>query len=140
MDMNINGELVKLLRTQRSWSQEELAAAADLSLRTVQRIENANACSLESKKALASVFEIEAKALEVDEEAVVKAIADSRGKLYGYTGVTIGLLCAYAAITYSLLNDSMTLGEAGVAYGLTGLFCGFCGSIIGTLARRAGNN
>lgn len=62
--MKINSALVLQLRNAKSWSQEELAAAAGLNLRTIQRIENEASASLQSKKALASVFNIDIKALE----------------------------------------------------------------------------
>ncbi len=65
--MNINATLVKQLRTEKSWSQEELATAAGLNLRTVQRIEKEATASLQSKKALASVFGIAIKELESKE-------------------------------------------------------------------------
>jgi DNA-binding XRE family transcriptional regulator len=65
--MKINCALVLQLRNARSWSQEELATAAGLNLRTIQRIENEASASLQSKKALASVFSIDIKALETKE-------------------------------------------------------------------------
>jgi transcriptional regulator with XRE-family HTH domain len=54
--MKINAGLVVELRTKKSWSQEELAIAAGVNLRTIQRIEGEARVSLQSKKALASVF------------------------------------------------------------------------------------
>jgi transcriptional regulator with XRE-family HTH domain len=65
--MKINSALVLQLRNAKSWSQEELATAAGLNLRTIQRIENGASASLQSKKALASVFNIDIKALETKE-------------------------------------------------------------------------
>lgn len=62
--MNINSALVKKLRTEKSWSQEELATASGLNLRTVQRIETEATASLQSKKALAAAFDIAVKDLE----------------------------------------------------------------------------
>lgn len=62
--MKVNAALVLKLRNARSWSQDELATAAGLNLKTIQRIENEASASLQSKKALASVFEIDIKALE----------------------------------------------------------------------------
>ena len=50
--------IVRRLREKRNWSQEELATMSGLSTRTIQRIESGNKASLESLKALASVFEI----------------------------------------------------------------------------------
>ena len=59
MEYMINTKLLKQLRKQKNWSQEELAAASSLSHRTVQRIESLGNCSLESKRALAAALEIE---------------------------------------------------------------------------------
>ena len=58
--MRINAELVKKLRAEKHWSQEQLAAACDVNIRTIQRIENQGTGSLESAKALAAVFNIDA--------------------------------------------------------------------------------
>ncbi len=62
--MKIDTELVLELRKAQSWSQEELAIAAGLNLRTVQRIETGGPASLQSKKALASAFNIEVADLD----------------------------------------------------------------------------
>lgn len=61
--MRINSELVKKLRAQRHWSQEQLAIACGVNLRTIQRIERQGAGSLESVRALASVFDVDANDL-----------------------------------------------------------------------------
>ena len=61
--------IVKKLRGQRNWSQEQLAEMAGLSLRTIQRVEAGNKASLETLKALASVFEVELSKLT--EEIIV---------------------------------------------------------------------
>jgi transcriptional regulator with XRE-family HTH domain len=65
--MKIDSALVLQLRNAKSWSQEELATAAGLNLRTIQRIENEASASLQSKKALAAVFGIDVKALAAGE-------------------------------------------------------------------------
>jgi transcriptional regulator with XRE-family HTH domain len=70
--MNINAALVKQLRLEKSWSQEELAIASGLNLRTVQRIEKEATASLQSKKALASVFGLAIKDLEQKELPVMQ--------------------------------------------------------------------
>jgi transcriptional regulator with XRE-family HTH domain len=58
--MRINAELVKKLRTARQWSQEQLGAACGVNLRTIQRLENTGKASMESVRALAAVFEVDA--------------------------------------------------------------------------------
>jgi transcriptional regulator with XRE-family HTH domain len=55
--MKVNTAMVLDLRKQRSWSQDELATAAGLNLRTIQRIENEGTASLQSLKAIASALE-----------------------------------------------------------------------------------
>ena len=71
--MKINAELVVALRTKRAWSQDELSIASGLNLRTIQRIENEASASLQSKKALASVFGISIHDLEhVEKPSVTK--------------------------------------------------------------------
>ena len=48
--------LVRKLRLQRGWSQEQLADISGLSVRTIQRAERGFPQSLETRKALAAVF------------------------------------------------------------------------------------
>lgn len=68
MNMKINVKLVKTLRAEKAWSQDELATVSNISLRTVQRIEKSGNCALESKKAIASAFDIKACELDLKEE------------------------------------------------------------------------
>ena len=51
--------LIQKLRLQKGWSQEQLAELTGLSVRTIQRIERGQTPSVESLKAIASVFEID---------------------------------------------------------------------------------
>ena len=63
--MRIDAGLVKKLRAERHWSQEQLAAACGVNLRTIQRLENTGKASIESVRALAAVFEVDADELIV---------------------------------------------------------------------------
>lgn len=54
----INAELVREQRVKRGWTQQQMAEVADLSLRTVQRIENQGVASNESVSALSAVLEL----------------------------------------------------------------------------------
>lgn len=63
MDMKIKSSLIRKYRTQRLWSQEYLAKASGLGLRTIQRLESRGSGSVETIKALASVFEVDADTL-----------------------------------------------------------------------------
>lgn len=79
--MKIDAELVLELRTERSWSQDELAIASGLNIRTIQRIEKEAAISLQSKKALATAFDIDIHDLDYKEILIMKK--------YEYKTVTI---------------------------------------------------
>ena len=68
--MKINAELITRLRKQRHWTQEELAIAAGLNVRTIQRVESEASASLESKKALASALDIGVQDLDFEESAM----------------------------------------------------------------------
>jgi DNA-binding XRE family transcriptional regulator len=70
--MKINAELVLELRGKKSWSQDELALAAGVNLRTIQRIESEASASLQTKKALASAFGIHISDLEPQEISKMK--------------------------------------------------------------------
>lgn len=51
--------IIKKLRLQRGWSQDQLAQMAGLNIRTIQRIERGQRAGMESMKSLAAVFEVE---------------------------------------------------------------------------------
>lgn len=56
--MSDSAHAIRSLRLERAWSQEDLAAAAGLSARTVQRLEQGQKPSLETLKALAAAFNV----------------------------------------------------------------------------------
>ena len=56
--MRINGESVRALREQKSWSQEHLANASGLSVRTIQRVEVEGIASAETRLALAGGLDV----------------------------------------------------------------------------------
>jgi transcriptional regulator with XRE-family HTH domain len=59
MDMSVNRDLVRQLRLNKSWSQEELAEKAGVSPRTVQRVETEGVASLQSCRAIATALGVE---------------------------------------------------------------------------------
>jgi transcriptional regulator with XRE-family HTH domain len=72
MDMKVDSSYIKAERARRAWSQEHLAEASGLGLRTIQRIEKTGAASYESARSLAAVFEIDVAELRVVAPAAVE--------------------------------------------------------------------
>lgn len=62
--MFLSTEKLKTLRQENGWSQELLAKASGLSVRTIQRIEADGKASAESTLAIASVFKLSPQALK----------------------------------------------------------------------------
>jgi len=56
--MDVSSEKVREARMARGWTQQQLAEIANLSLRTVQRVENQSVASQETISALSAVLEI----------------------------------------------------------------------------------
>ena len=133
MEEMINSDLVKALRLQKSWSKEKLATASGISLRTVQRAENSGTSSLETKLALSAALNIPAEKLMPTSS---KTPNKQNTVIYGYIGAGIGLVCSYSAITYSAMNNTLPLAEAGLWYGTIGVFTGITCGAIGFLKQR----
>jgi len=69
MSFKADSEKIKRWREERHWSQEHLADLAGLGLRTIQRIENGEAASQDSLRALAAAYNVDVMALAVDPDA-----------------------------------------------------------------------
>ena len=98
--------IIRKLRIQRGWSQDQLAQMTGLNIRTIQRIERGQTPSLESLKAFAAVFETEIYTLQpetvmpteqnisLEEARVIEYIRDLKGfygHLFTYAIVISGL-------------------------------------------------
>ncbi len=62
--------IVRKLRLRNGWSQDQLAEMADVSVRTIQRIERGHNPSLETAKALAPVFEVNVPTFTTEHETM----------------------------------------------------------------------
>ncbi len=90
MDMKINKETLRREREQRAWTQSHLAQVANLSMRTVQRIERTGDASMESASALASALNLEL-ALLIETPVVANGLAPIKPRRSNWWGA-IGLL------------------------------------------------
>jgi transcriptional regulator with XRE-family HTH domain len=77
--MNINAELIKNQRAERNWTQQHLADACGVSLRTIQRVERYGNAANETVMALASVFQIEQSEIIIPDTAVVEVTPVNEG-------------------------------------------------------------
>jgi len=59
--------LIRKLRLKRGWTQSQLAEIVDVTTRTIQRIEKGHPPSLETRKALAAVFEVDLSSLQPED-------------------------------------------------------------------------
>lgn len=130
MKRTLNGSLIKRLRTEKNWSQEELAIASGLSSRTIQRMETDGSGSTSSVKSIASALEVEVHNLEE------KPRTDLIGVRWGYAGVIVGTIGATIAILTNWLSGNGSAYEAGVGFGLVGLIAGVSSAFIGWASSR----
>lgn len=84
---------IKQLRQDNGWSQDLLAKASGLSLRTIQRIEKEGKASAETQLALAGTFNVSPKEL-----FVISSTPDVNWKWRNIMQTTLGLAVIIGAI------------------------------------------
>ena len=136
-EMKLNPEGIKRLREAKSWTQEHLASAAGVSLRTIQRMEADGSCSAESRLAVAAALgvPVENANLALEDGPIGGAGELSnveRGKRWGYAGLAAGTLASAVGI----LGGSSTPEQASTALGILGAFAGVTAGAIGVLSQR----
>lgn len=143
MQMKVNGAALRQLREARSWSQQHLAAAAGLGLRTVQRMEAQGSASPDSRLAVAAALNVPVETLSPRPAPAPAAAAGPsappavaqrfrRGMAYGYAGVALGA----AAAATGVLAGQHPPSHMGVLLGTVGAVAGLCCAVIGVLSRR----
>jgi transcriptional regulator with XRE-family HTH domain len=108
--MTINGNKVRTLREEKSWSQEHLANASGLSARTVQRVESAGVGSAETRLALAAVLGVPVSALMAEPMPPIAADTESRRlPFWGWLGWGFGALSFIGLIAYGYDADNLPM-------------------------------
>ena len=74
--------------------------------------------------------------LDIQVDAIRNLAASKRGRMFGFVGVTAGLICAYIGITLSLMSGQSTSADAGFYYAAVGAFCGICCGLMGLLSNK----
>lgn len=130
--------LVRKLRLQRGWTQDQLAGIADLSVRTIQRIERGGPASLETARALGAAFDVDAALFtpegELDmttplKDAVkpdeIAALAYAKSVKDYWTGVAVFAVIIVAFVMLRGFNEPsayVVFGAMGVGFAVQGLF------------------
>ena len=121
--------IVRKLRLQRGWSQEQLAELTNLSVRTIQRIERGATPGLESARSLASVFEVDLSTFRTGEPEMnnqIEQLSDDEGEAIQYVkGIkefyTHAFMFVVFAIAILFFRDS---SEPIIKWGLIGWAAG----------------
>jgi transcriptional regulator with XRE-family HTH domain len=136
-EVKINPAGIKRLRESKSWTQEHLASAAGVSLRTIQRMEADGTSSAESRLAVAAALGVPVENVNLALE--VGSTVDSSelrrievGARWGYAGLAVGTLASAAGI----LGGSSTPEQANSALGTLGALAGIAAGTIGVLTQR----
>lgn len=104
--MKIDGNKVRTLRESRAWSQEQLATASGLSVRTVQRAEVESSASRETRVCLAAAFGIDHNELNpTAQPAVQRPAVDDTDLVLLATGSAFLLAGASMIIVLALLGE-----------------------------------
>ena len=111
--MKISSNRIRHFRHERGWSQEQLALASGLSLRTIQRVETEERASRETRVCLAATFGVAlAELLEaVDIEEAAKPVLSVRR--YQVALVVAGIAVAPALLGFAgiiALGQLVSLG------------------------------
>lgn len=95
--MKISPSTVRRLRTERGWSQEQLAIASGLSLRTVQRVEAEGVASMGTAVSLAATYDVQLIELQEDLHP-----SPGRKTPAGHAVLFLGL----AVVTVAIISES----------------------------------
>lgn len=75
--MEINSSIIKDLRQTKGWTQQHLADASGLSLRTIQRVERDGSAAKETALAICATLEIELKQLSMIPDVDVSQLQET---------------------------------------------------------------
>jgi DNA-binding XRE family transcriptional regulator len=134
--MKINGDMVRSLREEKSGSQEHLADASGLSVRTIQRVESDGIGSAETRLALAATLGVPASALAPSATRVSKVPAQAYPVPKGaWIGLGVGIVCSIGGVVsgaYAGHVDAEHMWRSiGVICGLVGAFAGLMFALSG---------
>lgn len=108
--------LIQKLRLKHGWSQQQLANASGLSVRTIQRIEAGQPANTETLKSIAAVFEIDFSTLNAEPATMTTATSITENqeadalnyvrKLRGFYGhlIQYGVIVGGLSVIYLVVS------------------------------------
>jgi DNA-binding XRE family transcriptional regulator len=128
--MKLNSERLRSLREAKGWAQDQLAAAAGVSLRTVQRAEGDGSASRETKVCLAAALGIPHMDLEAPSSSA--SLSERTGRqvnasalvhtTLGTSFMIVGLAFLSSYLFFGYSPVMIYLGSVFAASGATDLF------------------
>lgn len=121
--------IVRKLRLERGWTQEQLAEMSGLNVRTIQRIERGHKAGLESLKSLAAVFEIDVstlmeennmageKLITTEEKEAIEYVRDIKS-FYVAIAIYIVVIPILCSINITQTPDTLWVIWPALAWGL----------------------
>ncbi|OJF70334.1 hypothetical protein BK026_16985 [Alteromonas sp. V450] len=119
-ELMINSTVVKALRKKSGWSQEQLANAAGLSLRTIQRVESESKASMETKVCLAATFQISLESLNVNTSAQV---ADTNPNKFMLALLACSVFISAISLLIDILKPISFIANLVAVFSI--IYCGF---------------
>lgn len=107
MDVQVDADFIRSEREKRAWSQEHLAGAAGIGVRTIQRIEATGIASYESVRAISAALEIPVARLRRGDgvQEVTRVPRPRLARLLRWVGAAAALAVFALSTGFFLLKD-----------------------------------
>lgn len=107
MDVQVDADFIRSEREKRAWSQEHLAGAAGIGVRTIQRIEATGIASYESVRAISAALEIPVARLRRGDgvQEVTRVPRPRLARLMRWVGAAAALAVFALSTGFFLLKD-----------------------------------
>lgn len=107
MDVQVDADFIRSEREKRAWSQEHLAGAAGIGVRTIQRIEATGIASYESVRAISAALEIPVARLRRGDgvQEVTRVPRPRLARLMRWVGAAAALALFALSTGFFLLKD-----------------------------------
>ena len=103
-NMKLDSSSVRRLREAKNWSQEQLAKASGVSLRTVQRVETEGTASRETRVCLAAALDVDVTLISEIRNETGKVQIPDAWKISSLAFILVGVTMLISALLSSAPN------------------------------------